>query len=974
MMKKILMLVLSFLLLIDLPAQQKEVKRDTDSWTILVSYTIPGKASGLAWDGEYLYSGLYSAPGDDNLIYKIDPDDGSYTLQCEGPFEKCYGLTYDGSSGNLWTTDHPSANLPAQAIEFEMDGDFVSDFDLPETYFSGIAYDAGNFWTTCYYDPDGEVYKLDGSGNILDQFPTPGEQPWDICLEGNDLWIADYNDNMLYKIDQDGDLLESHASENVKPSGIVFDGTYLWYVDGGLQVDSKLYKIDLGGSGNPDINVPVTEHNYGIVTVNTTATWACLVQNNGSAALQVTYGDISGEGAEYVDWPEGTSFTIDANSSQTIYINYTPGKEGTLDAYATLESNDPVTPEVELHMLGTAVNSGPYLYLETDSIGFGEVRVGAYTRWELEVQNKGDQTLEITDISSADPDYFFPDDRDTLPISLEPLESTQLGIWFAPGDETDYATTLSITSNHTGQNPYAFSATGSGLLKDWPIGEVFWEYQIVDLIDGSPKSINQIPDVTGDGVDDVIIASEDDYIRCFNGNASGTGDVIWEREIYAGSVYQQNCTYITDDIDGDGYNDVIAGTAWGDRSILALSGYSGEVLWKHETHEYGDGGWVYQVDGRYDYNGDDFPDVLACTGDDSGDTGPKRVYCLDGKNGESIWETPLGGPVFSVIGVEDFTGDGQPDAVAGASNEGETEGSFYGIDGANGDDKWEFVTQGMTVWALEQIDDIDNSGTKDIVAGVSNGNIYYMDPKSLLIIYNGGIGSNTVVRFEVLEDISRDGYRDVLVASAANRSIVLDGESGGYLINETIDDKSWVVDGIADISGDNVNDFIIGSLFSNNYIYFIESEEGSVLYKENYSSPLDAIKSINDINGDWSMEMVAGGRSGKVICYSGGMNSAVGTPEGEISGSDRMNIHTYPNPFSKETTIRFDLKESAHVRIQVFNQQGMMVAQLADEEMPKGNHTLKWPSSMTAQLANGIYFCNIIAGKSVYNTKLILSK
>ena len=34
---------------------------------------------------------------------------------------------------------------------------------------------------------------------------------------------------------------------------------------------------------------------------------------------------------------------------------------------------------------------------------------------------------------------------------------------------------------------------------------------------------------------------------------------------------------------------------------------------------------------------------------------------------------PRGGPVFSVIGIEDFTGDGKADVIAGASNDEESE-------------------------------------------------------------------------------------------------------------------------------------------------------------------------------------------------------------------------------------------------------------------------------------------------------------
>ncbi len=37
---------------------------------------------------------------------------------------------------------------------------------------------------------------------------------------------------------------------------------------------------------------------------------------------------------------------------------------------------------------------------------------------------------------------------------------------------------------------------------------------------------------------------------------------------------------------------------------------------------------------------------------------------------------------------------------------------------------------------------------------------------------------------------------------------------------------------------------------------------------------MDGIGAIPDITGDGSMEMVAGGRDGKLYCYSGGLNTA----------------------------------------------------------------------------------------------------
>ncbi len=249
---------------------------------------------------------------------------------------------------------------------------------------------------------------------------------------------------------------------------------------------------------------------------------------------------------------------------------------------------------------------------------------------------------------------------------------------------------------------------------DYPIGTIIWEYEITDGYDTRPKAIGSIDDINDDDIDELIICSEDDYIRCFDGGARDTGVVLWEHEIYAGSVYSQKGLTIIDDINDDGYDDVVVGAAWGARLIRALSWKTGDELWTHDTHEYGDGSWVYQVDSTFDYNDDGIKDVLAATGDDANGIGPKRVYCLDGTTGLSIWEYFLSGPGFSVVGVEDFTGDSVPDVVAGCSNELETQGFARAIDGATGAGVWSFSTSGSSVWAVAQIDDAVIGGTREM--------------------------------------------------------------------------------------------------------------------------------------------------------------------------------------------------------------------------------------------------------------------
>jgi len=178
-----------------------------------------------------------------------------------------------------------------------MDGSLVSQFNLPTHYMSGIAYDNGDFWVSRYYPDPSWIYKVNSAGTILDDFQAPNNQPWDLCMENNYLWMADYWGDTLYKIDPtDGSLIDSYASEGVDPAGIVWDGNYLWYCDEGSGSVDYLYKVDLGGGGTPDINVPVTSHDYGTVTIGTQGLWDMTVESVGSGALVIDSITLSGLG------------------------------------------------------------------------------------------------------------------------------------------------------------------------------------------------------------------------------------------------------------------------------------------------------------------------------------------------------------------------------------------------------------------------------------------------------------------------------------------------------------------------------------------------------------------------------------------------------------------------------------------------------------------------------------------------------
>jgi outer membrane protein assembly factor BamB len=241
------------------------------------------------------------------------------------------------------------------------------------------------------------------------------------------------------------------------------------------------------------------------------------------------------------------------------------------------------------------------------------------------------------------------------------------------------------------------------------------------------------------------------------------------------------------------------------------------------------------VDCGYDYNGDGILDVVAATGDDSSETGPKRVYCLNGLTGVSLWERPLDGPGFAAMGVGDFTGDGIPDVLAGCSDDAESDGYGKGINGATGALMWTYPAAGSSVWGVEQLDDVTGDGIQDVIIGDFSGHIYGLNAATGTQAYYLSIGTVIITRLEKLGDVNGNGYSDIIPAhSTTTTTQVLDGYTGGVIWSHAVADQPWNVARIADITGDTIDDVLVGTLFNNNYVYFLDGTTGSELKKISY--------------------------------------------------------------------------------------------------------------------------------------------
>ena len=99
-----------------------------------------------------------------------------------------------------------------------------------------------------------------------------------------------------------------------------------------------------------------------------------------------------------------------------------------------------------------------------------------------------------------------------------------------------------------------------------------------------------------------------------------------------------------------------------------------------------------------------------------------------------------------------------------------------------------------------------------------------------------------------------------------------------------------------------------------------------------------------------------------------------GASDTDPSGSRPQTIAllgNYPNPFNPVTQVRFELPETAQVRLDVYDVLGRRVATLVNEQVPSGEHRVSFDAM---GLSSGLYIARMQAGAEVRTLRMMLVK
>jgi len=356
---------------------------------------------------------------------------------------------------------------------------------------------------------------------------------------------------------------------------------------------------------------------------------------------------------------------------------------------------------------------------------------------------------------------------------------------------------------------YHGSATGFSTTPQWSDqGEETYNY--------FGGSVDGAGDVNNDGYDDIIIGAEDydgvgwkrGKVYVYHGSSGGLSSTPdWSYEGY--DDYELGWSVASaGDINGDGYDDVIAGApGYNDYKGIALifhGSYSGlpshrnTVLFGENSYDY----FGYNVDSAGDVDDDGYDDILVGApsyndGDLKSNVGRAYVYHGSSQSIKTIsgWnvtgkESGDGlGEYLSCAG--DVDGDGYDDVIIGVTSS--DEGVYNGGEA--------FVYQGSA-------------------SGLSSSPDWSVQDKYAKGRFGGGISG--------AGDVNGDGYDDVIVGETFEGGLMVYETGGAYLYyggswglsdthswirhGEQIDDYfSISVSSAGDINADGYDDIIIGS-------------------------------------------------------------------------------------------------------------------------------------------------------------------
>ena len=852
--------------------------------------------------------------GSDNqgYLYKVTKQ-GSIRDSIVTPFDFNHGLEYDGA--DFWIAED-FRTAGGRIYKITPTGQIIDSIYLPSLIggaqggIGDIAIDGGGLWFSIYHPdftsyPFAYAYKMDlTSRTIVDTIPLRGKQVQGITVKGDTIFYV--NDNFQGDAERiygysltTGDTVMSFAvpdpDNDCSPRGLYWDGELLWLIADRIGNNVNLYKAlyayDIFGAGTPVLST-INALPFEDVIIGSPRNLLFNISNTGTGVLYID--SIKIDNNLFTVNPIANHDTINPGNFKDYSVTFNPVAFGNQSGTLSIYSNAPGSPVKTISLAGRGIVGQAYMTFSESPVNFGARRKNSSSYKEIIITNQGSGDLTIDSVYLAGPHFFLQ--NLTTPITIDSVLASSFRIWFNPTSVSAFQDSIIFYSNASNGVVKSLVLSGSGITTDTTLGTILWEGVIPDnpattADDLTVRSMRQIQDITGDGVLDLIVASENYWTIAYNGNASVSADILWKFSSYpvntnAGSVDYIQGLQIASDLNSDGVNDVVIGTGGGNEFVYALNGLTGAKLWEHGDSINFSNGDIMGLDVKRDFNGDGVPDVLAAaSGNESTGEGRFSVLLLDGRTGNPIWTINQAAQQKLKYMVTSTDFGGAAGSRVGTTNE------VIGFD-RQGNIVWVFPTTG-TPWTVYEIEDIGGSSVSDVIVGTTTGMVYALKGDSGTVIWSRNLGNVFIEDLRITTDVTANGKSDILVSGINPNIFLLEGTTGNIVWQNGTGGNILGINEIGDVDGDGLPDMATSSL--NNAVHIWQSRYGYQLYQYLFGgggngTAAEHTVRMDDIDGNGSFEFTSASRSGRIVTFSGG--SAINIPvemttfSANVNGSD----------------------------------------------------------------------------------------
>ena len=472
------------------------------------------------------------------------------------------------------------------------------------------------------------------------------------------------------------------------------------------------------------------------------------------------------------------------------------------------------------------------------------------------------------------------------------------------------------------------------------------------------RSVSTAGDVNGDGYNDVIVGAylfdngqtNEGRAFVYHGSVNGLSlTANWTGEINQTGAGFGISVSTAGDVNGDGYSDVIVGSANFNNgqaneggAFIYYGSSSGLSLSVNHTLEVNqvDAGFGQSVSTAGDINGDGYSDVIVGSQNfDNGESNEGKVFVYFGSsNGptSSFNWTAEGNQIDAKFGscvssAGDVNGDGFSDVIVGAMlfdngqlEEGKTFVYFGSALGLSLTPNWTFESNqanGQSGNSVSTAGDINGDGYSDVIVGAytySNGQsaegsafLFHGSAAGLSLTPNWTGESNQAssqYAYSVCTagDVNGDGYSDVIVGALAysngqsneGRAYVYHGSPGGLssTANRTmeldVNDAYFgtSVSTAGDVNGDGYSEVIVGA---HNYNGATTGGRVAVFYGNGITGKIARVRQYKPGTGNVISSGGLSGTNGQVR-----LNYFIKNPYGRADGKIVYEYKTNGVPFS----------------------------------------------------------------------------